>query len=142
MDILFIETNLPSKYEDKRALKFWTSGANDGDQCDVEGSYAWCSLSEIVPKGLLTAYMKPANLSTERCLLLNAAGKDNNSALAHSDCTVKMPYICEPACKGPTCPSVCVKNVQKTANFSPILINSNISDVALQRPRKNRTSVL
>jgi hypothetical protein len=95
-------------------MAFWTSGANDGDQCDVEGAYAWCSLSEVVPKGLLNAYMKPANASTERCLLLNAAGKDNSSALAHSDCSVKMPYICEPTCKIPSCPSGCVKNVLRT----------------------------
>jgi hypothetical protein len=98
-------------YLDKRALKFWTSGANDGDRCVVEGVYAWCSLNEVVPKGLLTSYMKPANSSTEHCLVMNAAGKDNSSALAHSDCAVKMPYICEPTCKQPTCPSGCVKNV-------------------------------
>jgi hypothetical protein len=124
-------------------MKFWTSGANDGDQCDVQGVYAWCTLSEVVPKGFLTAYMKPANSSTERCLLLNAAGKDNSSALAHSDCSVKMPYICEPTCKGPTCPSGCVKNVQIPGHFSivfPNIISNLISDIAFQRPRKNRKS--
>jgi len=93
-------------------MKFWTSGANDGDQCDVEGVYAWCALSEVVPLGLLTAFTKPTKSSSERCLLLDAAGKDNSSALVHSDCTVKMPYICEQNCTEPTCPSDCAKNVE------------------------------
>jgi hypothetical protein len=98
-------------------MTFWTSGANDGDQCDVQGIYAWCSLSEVVPKGLLNTYAKPSKLTTERCLCFNATGKDNSSALMHSDCSVKLPYICEPTCKEPQCPSGCAKNVLRTAIF-------------------------
>jgi hypothetical protein len=104
-DIVMNQFTLPAK----RGKKFWTSGANDGENC--EGVYAWCALSELVPTGLLTAFTKAATSSSDHCLSLDTAGTDNSSVLAHSNCTNKMPYICEPKCKGPTCPSTCVKNV-------------------------------
>jgi hypothetical protein len=107
-----------SFYLDKRTKQFWTSGANDGASCNVQGVYMWCALSELVPPGLMSAFIKPTNSSSERCLLLDAAGADNSTTLAHSNCTQKMPYICEPNCKAPKCPSSeCVKNVLNNAFY-------------------------
>jgi hypothetical protein len=120
-------------YSDKRTMKFWTSGANDGAQCDAQGVYAWCALSELVPTGLLTAHTKAANSSSERCLLLDAASADNSSLLAHSDCSQKMAYICESQCTAVSaCPSNCKKNVSKA-----ILNKSQIIYFDLKRRRSS-----
>jgi hypothetical protein len=107
-------------YLEQRTKNFWTSGANDGISCDVQGVYAWCALGELVPPGMLSAFIKPSNSSSERCLLLNAASTDNSTSLTHANCTQKMPYICEPPCKAPKCPSECAKNVnQLLCQFLP-----------------------
>jgi len=92
-------------------MKFWTSGSNDGASCDAQKVYSWCALNALVPTGLLANVTKATTSMTERCLVFDAAGTDNSSVLAHSDCATKMPYICEAPCKLPTCPSTCVKNV-------------------------------
>jgi hypothetical protein len=118
-------SNTPFKihFSDKRTKQFWTSGANDGISCDVQSVYMWCALSELVPPGLLSAFIKPTTSASERCLLLDAAGTDNSTTLAHSNCTQKMPYICEPKCKQPKCPSECAKNVFKITALSSYAYN-------------------
>jgi len=101
---LRIQFRIKSPFQtDKRALKFWTSGANE--KCGAQSTYAWCTLGEVVPSGLLTNYTKTSTSLKDRCLLFDAAGKDNKSVLAHSDCSIKIPYICEATCKEPTYPS-------------------------------------
>jgi len=85
----------------------------------VQSVYAWCAGNDLVsPAGLFSKYMKTAaDAASERCLAFDAGGKDNSSALSHASCTnATLPFICEPTCKHPQCPTSCAKNVQKIAN--------------------------
>lgn len=96
-----------------RTNLFWTSGSNEGENCEAQSVYAWCSLNQLLPSGLLTKFLQPAEAAlSERCVVLNATGADNSSALIHRNCsTAALPFICEPSCLEPTCPATCTKNV-------------------------------
>jgi hypothetical protein len=103
-----------SNASDKRANTFWTSGSNEGENCEAQSVYASCSLGKKLPPGLLKGFLQPAvAASAERCIVLNATGTDNSSALSHRNCsTAALPFMCEPTCLEPTCPSNCSKNVR------------------------------
>jgi hypothetical protein len=94
-----------------------TSGSNEGDGCDVQGVYSWCSQNstQLIMPDLIKSFLAPsANASQERCVALNISSTtDNSSALNHFSCAEQLPYICEPLCYSATCPaaSKCAKNV-------------------------------
>jgi hypothetical protein len=97
---------------------FITSAINEGDRCDVEGEYSWCTqnTTKLIPD-LMKAFLKPSvNAYHNRCLAFNASSSaDNSSALARTSCTNNsLPFICELLCAGPTCPAAerCAKNVK------------------------------
>jgi hypothetical protein len=105
-------------FSDYKLSTFITSGINEGDRCDVEGEYSWCSRNSIklIPD-LMKSFLKPSlNAYRDRCLAFNASSSaDNSSAMMRTSCTNDLlPFICEPQCTGPICPaaSQCVKNVR------------------------------
>jgi hypothetical protein len=103
---------------DFKVKTFMTSGSNEGDGCDVQGVYSWCSqnASQLIIPDLIKSFLTPAaNASQERCVALNTSStKDNSSALNLISCaSEQFPYICEPLCISATCPTAtnCAKNV-------------------------------
>jgi hypothetical protein len=92
-----------------------TSAINEGDRCDVEGEYTWCSQNTTIIPALMKSFLKPSlNVYHDRCLAFNASSSaDNSSAMMRTSCANKLPFICELQCSGPTCPaaSTCAKNV-------------------------------
>jgi hypothetical protein len=105
-------------FVDFKLSTFITSASNEGDRCESQGMYSWCSqkATQMLPN-LIKSFLKPsANATQERCLAFNASSStDNSSALAHTSCANdQLPFICEHPCTGPTCPapSICAKNVK------------------------------
>jgi len=75
---------------------FWTSGANEGEFCDVEMVYSWCTSGVRVRRQDIAA--KWVNLSkqpapTERCLTFHT--KDSDFGLDFSTCASKYSLVCE-----------------------------------------------
>jgi hypothetical protein len=102
---------------DYKLSTFITSASNEGDMCELQGMYSWCSQKtmQLIP-AMVKSFLKPSpNATHERCLAFNASSStDNSSALAHTSCTNdQLPFICEHPCVAPTCPaaSECAKNV-------------------------------
>ncbi|XP_059489967.1 uncharacterized protein LOC132205108 [Neocloeon triangulifer] len=97
---------------------YWTSGANEGDRCDDFKVYSWCSLNDTLlsaefsptmsPNNSLWSIAMPSNKTADRCLLFKFNRTTTESkGLQHLSCQRTFPYICEPACQKPNCPSSC-----------------------------------
>jgi hypothetical protein len=86
-------------YESAAAVKvptsFWTSGANEGEYCDVEQTYSWCAEGTQVKRKEMTLPFVDANPpdAKERCLSLNL--KESNFSLDYVECTATKYTICE-----------------------------------------------
>jgi len=81
----------------KTAFDFWTSGANEGEFCDTESIFSWCSIEKRVRKEEIKInWSLTTNQPTaaQRCLDLKV-GKDASVDLALSDCASKLPFVCQ-----------------------------------------------
>jgi len=79
-------------------VSFWTSGSSEGEFCDVERTFAWCSsgenLSEAqVNSSELWVNVPDGNPSAERCLSLDFGR--SGVGLTRADCQKKQPFLCE-----------------------------------------------
>jgi len=94
---------------------YWTSGTNEGLNCDLQNVYGWCSGKELMSLAPFAGFMRAAaDARTERCLLFKPDPKENASLISHEKCAndVKLPFICEPSCKAASCPASCTKSVK------------------------------
>jgi len=106
--------------------KFWTSGTNAGQYCNVQNMYSWCSLGELLPMPIFSGFLKAAaDAMADRYLAFDPAAKVNTSIMTHENGggQLKLPYICEPTCKSASCPSTCAKNVIKYSEINCIFIS-------------------
>jgi len=81
----------------KKALEFWTAGANEGEFCDEEKVYSWCPSDKRVRRTEInTTWVNPSRepTSSERCLSLQMK-VDAKYGLSFSNCTSKFSAICE-----------------------------------------------
>jgi len=79
-----------------KTLEFWTSGANEGEYCDTEKVYSWCSMEKRVRRQEISANWMDATkepTASERCLSLQL--KDAKYGLGFSNCGSKHSIICE-----------------------------------------------
>jgi len=79
-----------------KSFDFWTSGANEGEYCDSEKVYSWCSNGKRFRKQDIslnwvdgTKEPSPA----ERCLALKT--KDADFSLDFAECGSKRSLLCE-----------------------------------------------
>jgi hypothetical protein len=90
--------------------EFWTSGSNEGESCNVQNVFSWCSASNndsaFVPEFLAPVdnkYLKNFKLqdsARDRCVIFKIDGTVNEkSMLEHSPCDKVMRYICEVSLK-------------------------------------------
>jgi len=89
---------------------FWTSGSNEGENCDAHLKYAWCS-KNIPFTTIEESFWKvknATNSTSDRCIAVKQT-VDANAGLLHTPCDQKLPYLCEMA--PPTCPPVCKPSV-------------------------------
>jgi hypothetical protein len=111
------ESLLNNNVLDFKWKTFLTAGSRESTaSCgDAPKIYSWCSTGSNIIPNLISNFLKPAiNSLTDRCLSFNRESTTNASALEHMECNVNtVPYICEPKCDTPTCPSSCAKNVRQ-----------------------------
>jgi hypothetical protein len=76
-------------------MSFWTSGANEGEHCDAEQMYSWCSNGTQVKRADISLPWADANppSAQERCLALNL--KDAKFALDYVQCNDEKHVLCE-----------------------------------------------
>jgi len=80
----------------RKSFDFWTSGANEGEYCDTEKVYSWCSNGKRVRKQDISVNWVDGTkepTSAERCLTLKT--KDADSSLAFTECGSKRSLLCE-----------------------------------------------
>jgi hypothetical protein len=80
----------------KDSASMWTSGANEGEHCDVEKVYSWCADGTRVKRQELSSLPWADGNSpeaNERCLSLNI--KDSKFALDYVDCRATKYAVCE-----------------------------------------------
>jgi len=79
-----------------KSFDFWTSGANEGEYCDTEKVYSWCSNGKRVRRQEISVNWVDAAkepTSAERCLSLKT--KDADFGLAFAECVSKRSLLCE-----------------------------------------------
>jgi hypothetical protein len=79
---------------------FWTSGSNEGPNCDVQDVYGWCSAGGPIDPPMVTNYsfwLSKAASPMQRCLTLSfdSAVATVKIGMKHADCTNKIPVVCE-----------------------------------------------
>jgi len=79
----------------------WTSGSNEGEFCDIEDKYSWCSINSLINQSDVnnTKYwskMATANSTADRCLELIT--NDTQIGLHNAYCNDKKPFMCEVRC--------------------------------------------
>jgi hypothetical protein len=79
----------------------WTSGSNEGDFCDVERSFSWCSAGSKINDSILnnTEYwannqIPGENLTPKKCLSLNFNSPLRNVGLVQSQCDELNSLLC------------------------------------------------
>jgi hypothetical protein len=84
--------------------EFWTSGSNEGESCNKQNIYNWCSLNDTFLQSELTVQtgnqyfrnVAAANSETDRCLLFKLNGSTSDIVgLEHANCGNAKNYICE-----------------------------------------------
>jgi hypothetical protein len=104
-------------------MEFWTSGSNEGEYCNLQNVFNWCSQTEgnstvFVPEFLAKVgnkyfrNMLANDSAIDRCLAfkLNAT-KNETSGFELEECNKTMKYICEPKIEAPSCPPTCAIDV-------------------------------
>jgi len=81
--------------KDLQELVVWTSGSSEGENCDVERMYTWCSNSALIPEIDVKTSDSWLDVSagTKRCLAM--AANISAAALTHADCAEKRPFLCQ-----------------------------------------------
>jgi hypothetical protein len=76
-------------------ISLWTSGANEGEHCDVE-LYSWCSNGTQGKKQELLLPWADSNPRefNENCISLNLM-RDEKFALDYAECKTEKQIICE-----------------------------------------------
>jgi hypothetical protein len=78
-------------------LNFWTSGANEGDKCELEQAHTWCSLgTRVQRKDVNVTWVDATKLpsATERCVTMQTKA-GGNFGLDNSECSVAKSVLCE-----------------------------------------------
>jgi hypothetical protein len=78
----------------------WTAGSNEGNACDIEKSFIWCSSGRMITESQVAdpqfwTKLPSGNPSSQRCLELKydaEAGAKLNPANCTQD---KKPFICQ-----------------------------------------------
>ncbi|XP_059484026.1 uncharacterized protein LOC132201683 [Neocloeon triangulifer] len=84
--------------------KYWTSGSNEGTGCEIDRKYNWCSMNgssftgQIMNTSLWSA-PSATDATLERCI--SYVFDSQKIGMAHTACTEKLLYICEPTCAMP-----------------------------------------
>jgi hypothetical protein len=87
----------------KIGLEFWTSGSNEGEFCNAQNVYTWCSIENgtlfqqhQLPGSDMWRNSKAKDFELDRCVVykLNESTADK-PGLEHSACSAKKFYICE-----------------------------------------------
>jgi len=84
--------------KDAQELVFWTSGSDEGENCDVNRKYSWCSTGSVFPETDLAQRNNwldgPGLVSgSGRCLAM--AVNASSAALTHADCSERKPFLCQ-----------------------------------------------
>jgi hypothetical protein len=81
---------------------FWTSGSNEGANCDVQKVYGWCSSATGAPidPPMVTNdsfWLSKVASPSQRCLTLSfdSAAATVKIGMKHAECTNKFPVVCE-----------------------------------------------
>jgi hypothetical protein len=80
----------------KDPASFWTSGANEGEHCDVEQMYSWCAHEGQLEKRQEIALPWADGITPEakeRCLSLNI--KESKFVLDYVECNTEKFAVCE-----------------------------------------------
>jgi hypothetical protein len=91
-------TNAPIKFFSAKLGKFapgtqvWTSGANDGLNCDTDQRFEWCSVRKLVQQNLLPPTKSPAKNDT--CLTLTVTNSQTELDIVNCSSS-KHQYLCE-----------------------------------------------
>jgi len=80
-------------------VSVWTSGSNEGNFCDVERTYSWCSIGALISPTDVNKtdnwvdVLDASKAASLRCLSLTVNG--TKTGLAHANCEEKRPFVCE-----------------------------------------------
>jgi hypothetical protein len=78
-------------------MEFWTSGANEGELCELDQAHTWCSLGTRVQRkdvGVAWTDASKQPAATERCVTLQT--RSNGSfGLNYSQCNATKSVLCE-----------------------------------------------
>ena len=78
-------------------MEFWTSGANEGELCELDQAHTWCSLGTRVKRkdvGVVWTDASKQPAATERCVTLQT--RTNGSfGLNYSQCNATKSVLCE-----------------------------------------------
>jgi hypothetical protein len=80
-------------------VEFWTSGANEGELCELDQAHTWCSSATRVQRSdvgvaWMNASTQPS--ATERCVTLQTK-VDGKFGLKYSQCNITKSVMCEVA---------------------------------------------
>jgi len=83
---------------DVQELVVWSSGSDEGENCDVNRKYSWCSTGSVFPETELAQRNNwldgPGLVSgSGRCLAM--AVNASAVALTHADCSERKPFLCQ-----------------------------------------------
>lgn len=88
-------------FEGTTARSVWTSGSSDGDSCDIERSFIWCSTGSKINDSVLKNANFWANSEIpgykpmpQKCLALKFPSAVGNVGLAQSDCGELNSLLC------------------------------------------------
>lgn len=81
----------------------WTSASSEGDSCDLERTFMWCSTGTLMSETdvLEKENWDPAigipdgSASNEKCLVLNYNATTKKVALGRSTCQGNRSFLCE-----------------------------------------------
>jgi ribosomal protein S12 methylthiotransferase accessory factor YcaO len=78
-------------------MEFWTSGANEGDMCELEQAHTWCALGTRVQRkdvGVPWTDVTKQPSATERCVTLQTKN-DGSFGLGNTNCDSTKSVLCE-----------------------------------------------
>jgi len=81
----------------KQSLSFWTSGANEGEKCEMDQPHTWCTLGTRFQRSDVSATWTNASKrpsDTERCVTLESKA-DGSFGLDFSQCSSTKSVLCE-----------------------------------------------
>jgi hypothetical protein len=87
------EHNMKSAATALDPINIWTSGGSQGEHCDAEKVYSWCTnRAQVNKQELPWSDANPPQLN-KSCIYLNS--KDAKFALDYADCKTENQVICE-----------------------------------------------